>query len=167
MVLVIMGVAGSGKTTLGRAVAAALSCPFHDADDLHAPEHVAQMARGEGLTDAQRQPWLRLVRQAIEGAAVTGADAVVACSALREPYRLVLSEGLPLVRFVFLAADKDLVRARLSQRADHYAGPGLIDSQFAALEVPADALTLDASLPIERLVERVLDDVRAARATRR
>jgi gluconokinase len=156
MVIVVMGVVGSGKTTLGRAVAAALRCPFHDADDLHTLEHRAQMARGEGLTDEQRLPWLQRVRDAIERAALSGTDAVVACSALRREYRRILTEGLPQVRLVFLAASRDLVRARLAGRTGHYAGLSLVDSQFATIEVPADALTLDASLPVDRLVEQVL-----------
>jgi gluconokinase len=162
MVLVITGVTGSGKTTVGRALAAALGCPFHDADDLHTPEHKAQMARGEGLTDAQRQPWLLRVRQVIERAALAGEDAVVACSALREQYRRVLADGIPQVRFVFLAASADLARTRAATRADHYAGPSLVESQFAVLEVPADALTLDASLPVEKLVEQLMAERRSA-----
>lgn len=158
MVIVITGVSGSGKTTLGRALAAALGWPFHDADDLHSPEHIARMSRGERLTDAQRQPWLARVRQVIEAAVHAGTSAVVACSALREPYRRTLADGLPDVRFVFLQVSEDVARARLSARTNHFAGPSLVDSQFAVLEPPADALTLDASLPVDRLVQFVRDE---------
>ena len=155
MVIVFTGVAGSGKSTLGRAFAAALGWPFHDADDLHTPEDVAQMARGERLTEAQRQPWLRRVRGVVEGAVHAGANAVVACSALREPYRRLLSDGLPEVRFIFLEVDEQLARARVSSRATHFAGPSLVPSQFAVLEPPADALTLNAALPVDELVRQV------------
>jgi gluconokinase len=159
MVIVVAGVAGSGKTTVGRAVAAAFRWAFYDADDLHTPENIAQMARGEPLTDAQRQPWLGHVRALIERASRAGDNAVVACSALREPYRRVLSQGLTDVRFVFLKADKDLIRARLSGRASHFAGTTLLDSQFDVLEPPTDALILDASLPLDQLVQRVREYV--------
>ncbi len=155
MVIVLTGVAGSGKSTLGRALAAALDWPFHDADDLHTPEDIAQMARGERLTEAQRQPWLTRVRGVVEGAVYAGANAVVACSALREPYRRLLSDGLPEVRFIFLEVDEQLAGARVSSRATHFAGPSLVPSQFAVLEPPADALTLDAARPIEELVRQV------------
>jgi gluconokinase len=164
MVIVLAGVAGAGKTTVGRALAADLGWPFHDADDLHAPASVAQMARGERLTDAQRQPWLARVRALIDRVAAAGDNAVIACSALREPYRQVLSGGAPEVRFVFLDVDADLARARVSGRAGHFAGASLIASQFDALERPANVPSLDASLPVPVLIERI-KDILAIRGT--
>ena len=103
----------------------------------------------------QRQPWLERVRQSIERIVRAGEHAVVACSALREPYRRILSDGLPQVRFVFLDASEHLVRARLTARTNHFAGAALLDSQFAVLEPPQDALTLDAAVPVDQLVQRV------------
>ena len=155
MVIVVAGVAGAGKTTVGRALAADLGWPFHDADDFHAPESVAQMARGEPLTDAQRQPWLARIRALIDRSGAAGDNAVVACSALREQYRQVLSNGAPQVRFVFLDVAADVARARLAGRGSHFAGPGLIASQFETLERPHDVASFDASLPVAVLVGRI------------
>lgn len=157
MVIVITGAAGAGKTTVGLALAAAVGWSFYDADDLHAPEDRARMQRGEALTDALRRPWLERVRAILVRAADRNENAVLACSALKQRYRDVLSEGLP-ARFVFLTADAGTLRARLQQRTDHFAGVALLDSQLAALEPPTDALTLDATQPVETLVR----DIRAA-----
>src|SRR4051812_21711353 len=155
MVIVIMGVAGVGKTTVGRALAADLGWAFYDADALHAPDAIAQMAHGEPLTDAQRQPWLHRVREVIATLLEEGGDAVLACSALRQQYRDVLAAAGPGVQFVLLDADPRLVRARLASRDGHFAKPELLDSQLAALEPPGDALTLDAALPVAALVRQI------------
>jgi gluconokinase len=155
MVIVVAGVAGAGKTTVGRALAADLGWPFHDADDLHSPANIAQIARGERLTDAQRQPWLGRVRALIDRIVAAGESGVIACSALREPYRQVLANGVPEVRFVFLDVDADLARARVASRPDHFAGTSIIASQFDALERPANVPYLDASLPVPVLVGRI------------
>ena len=157
--LVVTGVAGSGKTTVGRALAGRLRWPFHDADDLHSAESREQMRRGVPLEDAQREPWLRRVRSVIEAAVGDANGAVIACSALKEKYRQILSEGLPEVRFVFLDADRDLLVRRLAGRHDHFAGPSLLDSQLDALEPPADALRLDAAEPVDVLVGAILTDL--------
>ena len=154
-VVVITGVSGSGKSTVGRALAERLSWRFHDADDLHSPENVERMRRGLPLTDAMRAPWLARVRRVIEAAIHDGAGAVIACSALKARYRTFLSDGVPHVRFVFLNASRDLLLQRLSNRRDHFAGPKLLDSQIDALEPPADALTLDASRPVAELVDAI------------
>jgi gluconokinase len=154
MIVVLIGVTGAGKTTVGRALAATLGWPFFDADDVHAPEDRERMRRGEALTDALRQPWLGRVRAILEGAAGRGENAVVACSALKQQYRDVLARDLP-VSFVFLRADVDVLRARLQERSDHFAGVSLLDSQLATVEPPADALTLDATLPIDALIATI------------
>lgn len=151
----ITGVSGSGKSTVGRALAERLSWRFHDADDLHSPENVERMRRGLPLTDAMRAPWLARVRGVIEAAIHDGAGAVIACSALKARYRTFLSDGVPHVRFVFLTANRDLLLQRLSNRRDHFAGPKLLDSQIDALEPPDDALTLDASRPVAELVDAI------------
>jgi gluconokinase len=155
MVIVVSGVAGAGKTTVGRALAADLAWPFHDGDDLHTAESIAQMARGERLTDAQRQPWLARIRALIDDVVQAGGNAVIACSALREQYRQALSSGAPAVRFVFLDVDMNLAQVRVAQRASHFAGPDLIASQFEVLERPSGIPRLDASLPVAVLVERI------------
>ena len=155
MVIVVTGVAGAGKTTVGRALAADLGWPFHDADDLHDAASIAQMARGAPLTDAQRRPWLARVRALIDRVVEADGSAVIACSALREQYRQVLSRDAPDVRFVFLDVTQALARARLRGRDSHFAGPDLVASQFEALERPADTLSLDAALAVPVLVDRV------------
>jgi gluconokinase len=158
MVVVVMGPAGAGKSTVGRALATSLQWPFHDADDLHAPEDVARMRAGMPLTDADREPWLGRVRALVETAATTGTSVVVACSALRERYRRRIADGLPAVRFVFLQASPDLLRHRVASRPAHFAPVTLVDSQIAELEPPLDVLTLDAARPVADLV----DSIRAA-----
>jgi gluconokinase len=160
-IVIIIGVAGSGKSTVGRVLASRLGWRFHDADDLHSPESVERMRRNLPLDDAQRQPWLLRVRGVIDQAIRDGADAVIACSALKERYRATLSSGLPGIRFVHLTGDPALLRERLARRAGHFAGSGLLDSQLAALEPPQQALTLDVSLPVDALVDIIASDLRA------
>lgn len=155
MVVVIMGVAGAGKTTVGRALAAGLGWEFHDADALHDSAAIARMAAGVPLTDTERGPWLARVRGVIEEALAAGRDVVVACSALREQYRQELLAGHPEVFVAFLAAGRTLLHERLEHRVGHFAGPALLDSQLAALEPPSDVLTLDAALPVETLVAQI------------
>ena len=154
MIIVVTGVAGVGKTTVGQALAATLGWAFYDADDVHSPEARERMRRGEPLTDAMRQPWLDRVRTMMADAAERDEKAVVACSALKERYRDAIARGLP-VRFVFLSADADVLRARLQRRTDHFAGVALLDSQLATVEEPSNALTLDATLPVDALVARM------------
>ena len=154
-VVVITGVSGSGKSTVGRALAERLSWRFHDADDLHSPENVERMRQGLPLTDAMRAPWLARVRGVIEDAVHDRTGAVIACSALKARYRTLLSDGLSSVRFVFLNASRELLLERLTNRRGHFASPKLLDSQIDALEPPADALTLDASSPVAELVDAI------------
>ena len=155
-VLVITGVAGSGKSTVGRALAARLGWRFQDADDLHTAESIDRMHRGLPLDDAMRQPWLERVRAVIEDAIRTGASVVVACSALKQRYRDFLSVGSPTVHFVFLDASRELLQERLAARQQHFAGTSLLESQLDTLERPQDALALDASKPVDELVDAII-----------
>ena len=147
--VVVCGVAGSGKTTLARAFAAASGWAFIEGDDLHPPANIARMARGEPLDDVHRAPWLDAVaaRLALWRAAAT--PGIVTCSALRYRYRDRLRAAGP-VRFVFLDAGAALVATRLARRAGHFMPPALAASQFAALEPPGadEALRIDAALPL-------------------
>jgi gluconokinase len=155
MVIIIMGVAGSGKTTVGTALGQALAWHFVDADDLHSPANVEKMSRGEPLSDADRDPWLDAIHQVILRAVEDGESVVIACSALKAAYRSRLARGQRGVHFVHLSAPRVVLEARLAARSGHFAGPSLLDSQLDTLEVPADALVLDGSESVGALVARV------------
>ncbi len=148
--LVLMGVAGSGKTTVGRALADALGCEFFDGDDFHPAANVAKMASGIPLTDEDRLPWLESLSGVIRQQLAKGSSCVVACSALKSVYRNVLAGDH--VQFVFLRASKDLVARRFAMRRDHFMPARLIDSQFEALEEPTDAVIVDSERPVEEIV---------------
>jgi gluconokinase len=168
MMIIAMGVTGSGKTTFGRELARALKCPFYDADDFHTPASIAKMRAGMPLIDADRLPWLDRLRAVTEATLASGTSAVLACSALRNAYRERL---LPLdpaaaaaVRFVYLRISPELARARLLARPGHYMPASLVASQFAALQPPPPGdsriLTLDGSLPVETLVHSALSELK-------
>jgi gluconokinase len=157
MIVLLMGVSGVGKSTVGRALAAHLSWSFHDADDLHSAENVARMASGRPLDDEARFPWLRAVRDLIRTLARDGRNAVVACSALKASYREVLLEDVEAVRVVHLTAPADVLRERVTDRAGHFMPSSLVESQVAALEPPADALTVDATRPVDDVVQQIVD----------
>jgi gluconokinase len=150
MIVVLMGVCGSGKTVVGQALATDLGWPFFDGDDFHPPANVAKMAAGTPLVDADRWPWLD--RLAAEMAAMNerGADAVLACSALKNAYRDRIGRA-GNVRFVYLEGDYDTIAARLATRAHRYMPPTLLASQFATLEEPEDAIVIDVrdSVPVQ------------------
>jgi gluconokinase len=155
-----MGPSGAGKTTVGRALAAALGWEFYDADDFHSPSNMERMRRGVGLTDADREPWLGELRSLLADALAKHDPVVLACSALRAAYRaaLVPANAAPgAVRFVYLRATPGLLHERLVQRVEHFAPVALLDSQLATLEEPEsrDALIVDASFPPETIVEVV------------
>ncbi len=160
-VVLVMGVAGAGKTTVGRALADALGWAFEDADAYHDAASLAKIGRGEGLTDADRAPWLarlgRLVRQRAEG----GPPMVLACSALKAAYRDILGADRPDVVLVWLDVPEAVLAARLAERQGHVAGLDLLPSQLATLEPPTGALSLDGTMPVEALVEAVRQSLRA------
>jgi gluconokinase len=157
-VVVVMGVAGSGKTTVGTALAVALGWRFVDADDHHTPASIAKMARGEPLGDDDRRPWLDELHGLITAALAGGGPLVMACSALKASYRARLAgaDGGAGVRFVHLAGPPELFRSRLAQRAGHFMKPAMLDSQYAALELPGEeALVVDAAQPVATIVSRI------------
>lgn len=150
-----MGVAGSGKTTVGRRLAETLGWPYVEGDDLHPPANREKMAAGIPLTDADRLPWLRELRARIEHALTAGENAVVACSALKSSYREVLAGGLEEVRFVHLTGSPELIRERLAERPGHFMKAGMLDSQLAALEPPADAVEVDVARSPDEIVAEI------------
>ena len=136
MIIVMMGICGSGKTTLGRLLAEKTGMQFVEGDDYHTPENVAKMRAGHPLTDEDRWPWLRRLGAAMGQWASENRDTVVSCSALRRDYRDLLRAAAPVVRFVYLDGAVELVRDRMAHRAGHFMPVGLIDSQIAAREDP-------------------------------
>jgi gluconokinase len=155
VIVVLMGAAGAGKTTVGTALASALGWPFLDADDLHSPEHVEKMRRGVALTDEDRAPWLERVHDRIEQMARHGGNAVVACSGLRQTYRDTIAARVPAVRWVLLRAGARLLTERLRARTGHFAGPALVPSQLAELDPPDDGVVVEADRPVATLVAEI------------
>jgi gluconokinase len=158
VVVILMGVAAAGKTTIGRALAGELGWRFIDGDDWHTPAAVEKMRGGGALTDADRAPWLAALHGLIAAALDRRQHLVLTCSALHERYRVALRGALASVRFVYLKADEATLRRRLEERAAHFAGPALLASQLAELEEPADALAIDATLPPERILGTIRDE---------
>ena len=155
MVVLLMGVTGSGKTTVGEKLAAELGWTFSDADDFHPAANKAKMRAGIPLTDDDRWPWLLAVRQVIEQALRDNHGAIVACSALKAAYRDVLAGGLEPVRFVLLDGDPAVLKARLVQRRHEFMNPALLESQIDTLERPPNAIVIDIELPLDEQVRRI------------
>ena len=155
MIVVVMGVAGSGKTTVGALLAEALSCPFLDGDSLHPGANVEKMTRGTPLTTTDRAPWLEAIHARLLDACSRGQSLVAACSALQQSSRTILARGVP-ISWVYLTGSLDLIRARLQQRTGHFMKEDMLASQVAALEEPSDAIVADISQSPRALVEQVL-----------
>jgi len=150
-----MGVSSVGKTTVGTALAAALGWQFVEGDELHPGANKEKMHAGVPLSEADRAPWLAALHAAIVHAVERREHLVMACSALRDRYRTVLRSDCRGVRFVYLKLDQSVALARSAARAGHFAGPALVPSQFATLEEPHDALTIDATLPPDQIVTAI------------
>jgi gluconokinase len=159
MIIILMGVSGSGKTTIGERLARVLGWPFYDGDQFHPPANVAKMQQGMPLTDEDRWPWLQALRAHIETCIHQGISAVLACSALKQAYRecLVLDEAE--VKLVYLQGDYDLISERLAQRQGHFMPPGLLASQFAALEEPEQGVAVDIGHPPETIVALIREQL--------
>lgn len=155
MVIILMGVSGSGKTTVGEALAAALGYRFEDADGYHPPENVEKMRQAIPLTEADRQPWLQALREAIEGWVERGEGVVLACSALTAGSREKLGVDRPGVRLVHLTGSMELIRDRLDARRGHYMPADLLASQFETLEPPERAIVVDIAPGPDTIVDRI------------
>jgi gluconokinase len=157
--LVVMGVSGSGKTTVARILAERLGWPFAEADDHHPEANVAKMAAGTPLVDEDRWPWLRIMRDWLSGQAAAGRSTVITCSALKVAYRDVLREADGRVRFVHLAAAPELIGDRLQSRSGHFMPPSLLPSQFGTLEPLADhedGVSIAVDVPPEQVADAAL-----------
>jgi gluconokinase len=158
MIVVLMGVSGSGKSTVGKVLAERLGWTFLEGDDFHPPANVAKMRAGVPLTDADRAPWLADLRERIDAACERGENLVLACSALKHAYRDYLEKHEPeCVQYVYLHGSEELIRQRLAVRKGHFMPPGLLHSQFEALEPPTDALRVEVS----GTPEAVADEIRS------
>ena len=155
MVVLLMGVAGSGKTTIGLKLAAALGWGFRDADEFHPPANIAKMSAGVPLDDRDRAPWLAAIRAHIAACLARHENAVVTCSALKEGYRLAVVADPTRVQLVHLAGDPGLIRQRLGGRQGHFMKPEMLQSQFEALEPPQGALVVDVAPPPEAIVAQI------------
>jgi gluconokinase len=164
MVVIVMGVSGSGKTSVGLALAQRLAWAFEDADDWHPAANVEKMRNGFALTDADREPWIQSLANAIAGWVAGGRDVVLACSALRRWHRDALRSGVAnagMVRFVYLKGEYETIDQRLRSRTAHYMPESLLQSQFATLEEPdsGEALAINVRLPISEIVDTVVSEL--------
>jgi gluconokinase len=153
MILLLMGVSGVGKTTVGEALAARLGWRFIDGDEFHPPQNVAKMAAGTPLSDEDRWPWLDKLNNVLRAEK----NAVLACSALKESYRRRLTKGIESLRLVYLHGSFELIHARLAERRHRYMPASLLQSQFATLEPPLEAIAIDVASPPSACVDAILE----------
>lgn len=159
-VIVVMGVASSGKTSLGERLAARLDWPFRDADSFHPPQNVAKMAGGTPLTDEDRKPWLAAIAAWIDDLRASGGNGIVTCSALKRAYRRVIVGDRADVALVYLKGSRELIGRRMAARQHHFMPPALLDSQFATLEEPGEEerpLVVSVEESKEAIVQEVVE----------
>ena len=159
MIVIVAGVSGSGKSTVGALLAGRLGWPFTDGDLLHPDANIAKMARGEPLTDEDRMPWLRAVGESMDQRIAAGQAAILACSALKRRYRDLLLADRPAARIAFLQIDRDVAARRLAGRHGHFFDPDLLDSQFADLEPPAPDETAVLLVPVQDQPQVTADEI--------
>ena len=156
--LIVMGVSGSGKSTIGEKLAERLGWSYEDGDKFHPASNVAKMSAGQPLTDEDRWPWLRAIADEIERVCEAGEHVVIASSALKRAYRDILVHGRPDIRIIYLDGPQELIASRLAQRKNHFMPPGLLESQFRTLE-PPDASENPVTVSIDGSVETIVNDI--------
>ncbi len=162
VIAVVMGVSGSGKTTVASLLADTFGWAFQEGDKLHPPANVEKMSRGTPLTDADRLPWLRKIAEVIDGWRAQGQSGVVTCSALKRSYRDIIAGDRPDVRLIYLKGSPDLIRRRMAQRHGHFMPSSLLDSQFSILEEPSpdeNAIVVDIGRPPEQIAGEIADRI--------
>jgi gluconokinase len=158
--LIVMGVSGSGKSTIAGELAKRLHWTCEDGDRFHPKSNVEKMSAGHPLTDQDRRPWLQAIADEIDRVGSAGEHAVIACSALKHAYRSILVHGRDDVRIIYLKGSRDLIARRLKLRKDHFMPPTLLDSQFNTLEEPGaseNPIVVDVDAPVEAIVEKIVD----------
>ena len=159
MFYIIMGVSGTGKSTIGKLLSDRTGWTFYDADDFHSPANIEKMNRGIPLTDSDRLPWLEELNHLIANALNSNQQGILACSALKSQYRQILRNNHTEVVFIYLRGSYDCVQSRIQQRTGHFMISSLLQSQFDTLEEPQDALIIDVSLAPETIVEAILSQI--------
>src|SRR4030095_7800634 len=158
-VIYIMGVSGSGKTTIGKKLSEKMKIPFFDADDFHSPANKEKMKEGRPLTDDDRAEWL-ISLNALAQKQMKTTGVIIACSALKEKYRKVLSDGITVPPvWIFLKGGYDLIRKRMESRTNHFMPPAMLSSQFDALEIPEECITFDVSKDPDEIVEAIISTI--------
>jgi gluconokinase len=165
MIIVIMGVSGSGKTTIGKMLADAIQCLFLEGDSLHSKQNIEKMRHGIPLRDADRTPWLVAIRVHILKFFKRQQNLIVVCSALKQQYREFLTQGFPIT-WVYLKGSPELIRSRMKHRPNHFMKADMLPSQFDALEEPSDAIVVDISRSPSTIVSQILAQLRKLRTTR-
>ena len=159
-VIILMGVTGAGKSTVGQMLGDELSWTYYDSDDFHPPANIEKIAEGISLTDEDRQPWLETLQKLIHSHIERQIPAIIRCSALKKSYRDYLRLNNPTLQFVYLHGEPALIRKRLANRIGHFMKGNLIQSQFDALEPPIDALTIDANVAPADIVQMIRENLR-------
>lgn len=157
--IVLMGVSGCGKSTVGKELSSRLGWPFLDGDDYHPPVNIEKLSRGIPLTDEDRQPWLETLHDLIVKHLTDGRSLIMASSALKASYRRILDGGRKDVRFVHLQGSFDLIYKRMQQRRGHFMEPEMLHSQFEALELPEEALTISVALKVNEITDQVISSL--------
>jgi len=160
MIVLIMGVAGSGKSTVGELLSERIGWPFFDPDGFHPPENVEKQRQGIPLTDADREPWIKNIHAKMLEFDRAGLDAIFGCSALKEKHRKILQSEIKDFLIVHLKGDRELIRGRVASRKGHFMPASLVDSQFESLEMPNDSLAIDVTLTPDEIVKIIRKEIR-------
>ncbi len=161
MIILVMGVSGSGKTTVAQKLAECLGYKFGDADDFHPQENIEKMQNGMALNDADRLPWLQKMQDVITQCLRENTNMVLTCSALKESYRQMLLINQESVKLVYLKGSFELIHKRLKERKNHFMSEKLLKSQFDALEEPSNAIEVDISQPIKVIIQEIMEKLSA------
>ena len=159
MIYLIMGVSGSGKTTIGRALSQELGYTFYDADDFHPPENIAKMSQGIPLSDSDRLPWLLAIKSVMNEHQQLQKNAVITCSALKQSYRNLLQENTIDIIWIYLQGSYETILKRLQKRSEHFMKDKMLISQFKTLEEPKNAVVIDVNLSVEEIVQEIINQI--------